>query len=258
MGLFGLFGKKQDSAPKQKRTAAERKALVDARWERKKLRFLDQIERTNPAEYARIMSQACGINQTDQLTQFQEYVEKLRAVGLIKDATDLSDGGSLVREAVAGLVMVLQMNAQSKLAQQPSPGSSNGPTVIEAQPTPASIPPPKPVEPASAPSTASQSYWPSNTQKQDVRPASRWLVSQLEPLTSEQAADWLLKNSTIPQIEQIVEVLIRIPDSQLSSWVEQLGRDNPDLEGLTLWLAGRWPWFVDAVHALRSRVPTGG
>lgn len=80
---------------------------------------------------------------------------------------------------------------------------------------------------------------------------SQWVVSQLEPLTPEQAARWLLSQPA-PQAAQLVQLFVMTPDERLPALLAELGGQIPDLAGAMNWLRSRPQWFIETVHALRA------
>lgn len=175
----------------------------------------------------------------DPIRNLVRTLRELRQAGLIEDPRKAGEEEwwkEALRAAGQGLglaVLSAQRGVMPGIVPPPSPG-----------PTPYVEPSP------SLPSVAHPPVQPPSTPEVPMSLVSQWVISQLQPLNPEQAAQWLLSQPA-PQARQLVELLVRTPDEQLPALLGELATQVPDLAGAIAWLRSRPQWLVDTVHAVR-------
>ncbi len=227
MGLFGkLFGAAPAPSGKRRyrgpgKTPAEREKLEG-------LRFLRELKENDPAQYNSLMLKRLGLGekQKDEFEALETMVSRLKRMGLIKSPNELGGDGSIIRDAIAGMGMLLQMNGG--LGQRPAAQAQQ-----IAEPEPQAQPQPQ------------------QQQEGQVSLASMFVIGQLQSKSPEQAAAWL-RAQPYPQAQQLVQMLRTTPDDQIPVLLGQITSYVPDLAGVVDWLRQRPEWLMDTVRVLRT------
>lgn len=240
--LFGAMVPSPEPKKKQRgpsRTPQERLKIQEAR-------FLEHLQRTNPAKYEEMMYKRLGIStdqQKDELAQLQGTVKKLRELGLIKSANDIDSGaGAWIKDAVAGLGILLQaMQGQPQGQVQQTPALPiQYPPQQPLQPQPA-FQPPLPVPPA-PPAGEIQP----EEKVQMLDPTVMFLRSQLDGKQPEEVARWLLAQQH-ELAQAIVAQLLQVPEGQAYGVLLSGAESQPAFRGVASWLRSKGEIWVASV-----------
>lgn len=239
MGFWdAIFGK---SAPRKRtrgpgRSVAERQKLEE-------LRYLRELKRTNPALYNELMLKRLGLSadQKDELAQLQATIDRLKKMGLIKSANDLDDGKTWLKDALAGLGILLQgMQAGQSLPPPIRTGETHdGAGRGNPGGEPHSTPPPQGEE---APMDMLTLY----------------LNSQLGGKTPQEAARWLMAQQRA-EAKALVAEIIRRPEGEAYGLLLQIATAQPELRGVGNWLRSQGEaWVTEVARELHRLNGPGG
>lgn len=242
VGVLGIFGIRKKKLRGPGRTAAERKALAEARLMTEDYRFLQEMREQDPAAYRELMkdriSKRFGVGG-DAKDPVQVTLKTLKALREIQDPQE-SSTTAIVREIAPALGPILQAFVQASAQAS----AQRAPAVQQV-----ATPPPPPVPPP-APDAAQIEPPPQDVPMSD---ASKFLVGVLKDMTPEQAAAWFVSQQH-EGIQQIVQQLCQTPDEQLPAFLAHHQTATPALAGFVVWLRQRPDWFVATVHAIRQQV----
>lgn len=251
-----LTGAPPADGPKKKATRGKSRP-PDERLKALRVRYLQKLERENPALYHELMQQDLGIaakTQQDKLDEFVETLKKLKDAGVLpRDMKQIGEGSNVKELAEIAMTVFGAMAAQRAAA---GPGYPTAYPPASAEPEPASptagqpSTPPFPPTAKQAPPSAGQAAKIDSEVPMSLISAA--VISQLDGRSPEQAATWLLSQNH-PQAKALVEALCRTPDDRLPELLNTISQQAPDFAGLIAWLRGRQSWLVDTVRAVRRQ-----
>lgn len=214
--------------PRVRKSAQEREKELQ-------VRFLRDLRQYDPVKYHLIMSRRLGYSdeRPDEIEQLEKTVSRLKKMGVIKTPHDLDDN-SWIKDAVAGLGMFFT-HMQQVDAQKAAMAAGMH---HQYAPAPPALPP--------APATGESEP----PQEAPVSLISRYVISQLDGKSPEEAAEWLMSQAH-PQAQEFVKRLIATPNDQLFILLDAVRQNVPDLAALVAWLRQRPDWLVATVQAIR-------
>lgn len=238
MGLLQRLLGDSTSGGKKPRIRAPNKS-ADEREKMQRVRFLQHMRKENPSMYQEIMLKRIGAapDKKDDFEELERMVARLKRMGLIKNPNEMAgdDTGSLLRDAIAGLGMFMQMQGRGPVIMPPPQ--------VEYMP-----PPPHTEQPAiAAPSQVQQEERPMGLMERTIK-------AQLETKTPEEAAKWFLAQ-THPTARDIVRAFCDSEDAGIPQLLDDLARQAPDFAGLIAWLKSREEWLLETVKHLRRLSP---
>lgn len=190
--------------------------------------YLRGLRRKGSPKYDRLMetlvNRQYDIQQEGEIEKLVNTISLLQKGGVLKGLKGLGNEDEwwkdLLKELAGsfGPAIAMQQQAQMVPAQMPQP---------EAQPQPQSTPSPAP---------AGQ-----GEQEVYMSLASRYVVSQLDGKTPEEAAKWLLRQK-FPGVKEFVAELVAVPDEELGPFLASKAQTVPELGGAVVWLLKRPDW----------------
>lgn len=231
-GMFGRGSKKQTKGRGPGRSPRER-------FEKLKLRRLEELKRTNPARYAEIIDAELGIDARKQTLDIETVLavkEYLNQMGLkivpLKGGSSLDDDSltSIIRD-FAPLVQAI-LPQQQQIVQNPAtvhPNEYQQPVAEEPRPQ---LPEPKPEPQHEVPMSA----------------LSKIVISNLQNRSPEQAAQWLMEQ---PIARPVVDAIINSSDEQVPMILDSIVQSQPDLAGAMQWLRRQPDYLMAMVRAVR-------